>query len=183
MQCERFIPLWRCASISEASLSRGWLYRFFFRRQEMFTIMAASTATKAVCPTKGVRRIGFQFHRVVTAQEEPKTSFTVTSKRIFKYLGRLINSFSHFFNSSASIFVVNPHFGHTTSGFFSRSETLICVALPQAWHLIGNSASPKRSDSIFPKHSTLGKAHRIGPPGSCCSCTLKFDYTLDVHAS
>jgi hypothetical protein len=85
MQCERFIPLWRCASISEASLSRGWLYRFFFRRQEMFTIMAASTATKAVCPTKGVRRIGFQFHRVVTAQEEPKTSFTVTPKRICKF--------------------------------------------------------------------------------------------------
>jgi hypothetical protein len=60
------------------------------------------------------------------------------------------------------MFVVNPHFGHTISGFFSRSETLICIALPQAWHLIGNSASPKRFDSIFAKHSTLGKAHRIG---------------------
>jgi hypothetical protein len=34
---------------------------------------------------------------VVTAQEEPKTSFTATPKRIFKFLGRLINSFSHFF--------------------------------------------------------------------------------------
>jgi hypothetical protein len=41
---------------------------------------------------------------VVTAQEEPKTLFTATPKRIFKVLGRLINSFSHFFNSSASIF-------------------------------------------------------------------------------
>jgi hypothetical protein len=99
-------------------------------------------------PRRALGESGFRFHRVVTAQEEPKTSSTATPKRSLKFLGRSINSFSHFFNSSVSMFVVNPHFGHTTSGFFSRSETLICVALPQAWHLIGNSASPKRSDSI-----------------------------------
>lgn len=42
-------------------------------------------------------RVSGRFHRVVNAQEGPKTSFTATPKRIFKSLGRLIDSFSHFF--------------------------------------------------------------------------------------
>jgi hypothetical protein len=48
-------------------------------------------------PRRALGESGFRFHRMVTAQEEPKTSFTATPKRIFKFLGRLINSFSHFF--------------------------------------------------------------------------------------
>jgi hypothetical protein len=48
-------------------------------------------------PRRALGESGFRFYRVVTAQEGPKTSFAATPKRIFKFLGRLINSFSHFF--------------------------------------------------------------------------------------
>jgi len=57
------------------------------------------------------------------------------------------NILSPFFQAVADHLVIDPQFGHLISGFFSRSEILMSIALPHLLHLIGNLTSPKRFDS------------------------------------
>ena len=57
------------------------------------------------------------------------------------------NILSPFFQVVGDHLVIDPQFGHLISGFFSRSEILMSIALPRLLHLIGNLTSPKRFDS------------------------------------